>query len=188
MLFQKAFEFPLVNMCHWLRPLPVPVVVVVVSVIASAVALAFPCSACLRVCDLCRLGAHGCLLFDLWLAFELIISDKVSQARPPPHLSHCDLSSAAPRPSPCRRARSSLSVGYRAALRPFLTRREHDLYLPSQPPPPSESTSRVYQPVQGGVCRREIQEQIDGGRINKALAVTNKESGEGWRWHVYLPS
>lgn len=116
-------------------------------------------AACACVRAICAASAHtdvSCLTFGLRLnSLSLTVYPQPARS---PHLGHRGLSSAALCPSPCRPARSSLSVGYRAALRPFLPRRERDLYLPSRPPPPSESTSGVYQPVQGGgVCRREIQ-------------------------------
>lgn len=120
------------------------------------------CSVCLFACDLRRLCAHGCLLFDLWLAFELIIADRGS----PPHTPQpLPPSPQLPRPvihrvSPVTLSPSEVELERRPQSCPptLPPRLQRDLYLPSHPPWPSASTAGVYQPAQGGgVCRREIQ-------------------------------
>lgn len=97
----------------------------------SAVSSPAVCVCVREICTASVLTDVSCLTFGLRL------NPLSLTGNPQPtclhHLSHGGLSSAAPCPSPCRRARSSLSVSHGAALRPPPRpppRHERDLYLP----------------------------------------------------------
>lgn len=124
---------------------------------SSAVSLPAAC-VCVRV--ICASSVHtdvSCLTFGLRLnSLSLTGDPPPAHPLPPQPTRHRGLSPTAACPSPCRRARSSSSVGYRAALRPSPS--------PTRPLPPLTPASaicidgcRLSASAGGGVCRREIQ-------------------------------
>lgn len=158
---------------------------------SSAVGLPAAC-VCVRV--ICASSVHtdvSCLTFGLRL--NSLSLTGYPPARPPPSPSaHPPPRPVVHRCLPVTLSASEVELKRRLQSCPptLPVPHERDLYLPSHPPPPSASTASAYQPAQGAEFAggRYRREQINAGRINKGLAVTNKKSrggGVGGR-HVCL--